>query len=58
MSYIWKYGLVVVTFSLTWMTHIKVTNISKLLQMILTMGFGYFKYVDYSPHCITLITLM
>ena len=40
-----------------WNPNIKVTNITKLAQVIFNTLFGYFEYVGYLPHGIRLIVL-
>ena len=41
-------------FSLMWNSNIKAINLTELVQMTFNACFGYFEYVAYLLHCITL----
>ena len=40
-----------------WNSNIKVINITEMVQMVFKVLFGYFEYVSYLLHGITLIVL-
>ena len=53
----WKYGQEDFFSQLIWNPGFKVINITKLVQMVLNVWFGYFKLVGYLPHGMTLTVL-
>jgi len=52
-----KYSQAGFFFSLMWNPNVKVINITKVVQMIFIVWFGYSEYVGYLPCGITLVVL-